>query len=139
MTESPIHEGGCLCGAVRYRLRGPFSSVVQCHCRLCQRAAGAPLVTWLTLPKADFTVTVGELAHYDSSAHAQRGFCRGCGTQITFWTERYPAEVDVTVASLDEPGAVPPERQIWTRSRLSWMPLDPDLPASAESSTVSGA
>lgn len=133
MTESRSHEGGCLCGAVRYRLRGPFSGVVHCHCRMCQRAAGAPVVTWLTLPKAAFTVTVGELALYESSAEAQRGFCGRCGTPVTFWTRCHPADIDVTVASLDDPGAVPPDRHIWTGSRISWLHLDPDLPASAGS------
>ena len=63
MSESSeaVHEGGCLCGAIRYRLRGPVSWVGHCHCIQCRRAAGSPAVTWLTLPKAHFEVTKGAL------------------------------------------------------------------------------
>lgn len=48
MTQ--VHEGGCLCGAVRYRITGEPKSVGYCHCRMCQRAAGAPVVAWATVP-----------------------------------------------------------------------------------------
>ena len=137
MTETESREGGCLCGALRYRLQGPVRSIVHCHCRMCQKASGAPLVTWLTLPKAGFQVSRGELRPFESSDHGQRGFCPGCGTQITFWTRHHPDDIDVTVASLDEPGKVAPERHIWTGSRISWLHLDPDLPASRGASPPS--
>ena len=43
-----VHTGGCFCGAVRYRVEGPPLDAGYCHCRMCQRANGAPAVAWVT-------------------------------------------------------------------------------------------
>lgn len=128
-TDAPAHEGGCLCGAVRYRIEAPLGPAVHCHCRMCQRANGAPVVTWITAPADRFTLTRGAPRAYASSDHGERGFCADCGTQITFRSSHRPDEVDVTVASLDRPEDHPPDRHIWTSSRISWLRLDEHLPA----------
>lgn len=126
---SETHEGGCLCGAIRTRITGPIESVVHCHCRLCQRANGAAVVTWVTVPEKRFTLTKGTLARYPSSDHGERGFCGACGTQITFSTSRDPGSIDITLGSLDHPERHPADRHIWTESRLPWLHLDAHLPA----------
>ncbi len=120
--------GGCLCGAVRYRIAGAPRSVVYCHCRMCQRAAGAPVVPWATVGTAGFAVTTGELAEFASSAPARRGFCRTCGTPITFREIAEPDWIDITIASLDDPAALPPQFHIWTESQVPWLRIDDDLP-----------
>jgi hypothetical protein len=125
----PIHEGGCLCGAVRYRISGPAEAAVHCHCRMCQRAHGAPVVTWITVPADRFAVTKGTLKTYRSSDHGERRFCAACGSQIVFRSNRRPDDIDVTVASLDDPDRHPPDRHIWTSSRIAWLHLDENLPA----------
>ncbi|MFQ5775190.1 MAG: GFA family protein [Kiloniellaceae bacterium] len=130
-ADDEAHEGGCLCGAVRYRIDGPIDSVVHCHCSMCRRASGAPVVTWLTVAADRFALTKGEPVRFKSSDHGERGFCPTCGAQITFVTRHRPQEVDVTVGSLDHPEAHPAERHIWTSSRLPWLRLDEELPAYA--------
>ncbi len=122
-------DGGCLCGAIRYRLTGPIESVAHCHCGMCRRASGAPVVTWLTVPAARFTVTKGEPARWKSSAHAERTFCPSCGAQITFWSTRYPDEIDVTLGTLDHPERYPAARHVWVADKLPWLHLDEALPA----------
>ena len=63
-----VAEGGCLCGAVRYRVRGePLSSGV-CHCRSCRRTSGSPMLPWVTFLNAQFEVIQGRPAEYQSSA-----------------------------------------------------------------------
>lgn len=122
-------EGGCLCGAVRYRVPHPFLGVVaHCHCKMCRRAAGAPVVTWFTLRRTDFVVTNGSCRIYRSSDHGQRGFCGDCGSQITFYSTRLPDEIDVTLGTLDTPEKFPASLHIWTESRLPWLHLDEQLP-----------
>jgi hypothetical protein len=121
-------EGGCLCGAVRYRISAEPSHADYCHCRMCQRATGAPVVPWLTVASEAFAWTTGEPAVYPSSPKAERLFCPVCGTQLVFREPAEPDQVDVTVASLDEPAAVRPGHHIWTTSRISWFDTADDLP-----------
>src|SRR5215472_13101113 len=57
MTE--ILSGGCLCGEIRYRISAAPVEALYCHCRMCQRAHGAPVIAWLTVPLAAFEVSAG--------------------------------------------------------------------------------
>lgn len=121
-----ILEGGCLCGAVRYAITGPILRSDWCHCRLCQRSAGAPAVAWTTVAAGDFRFTKGEPRTYASSEKGRRLFCGDCGTQLVFLDGE--ADRDVTIASLDEPTALAPQDHIWTMSQLSWVKLADGLP-----------
>jgi hypothetical protein len=73
-------EGGCLCGKVRYRISAEPRGADYCHCRMCQRASGAPVVPWLTVAREGFAWIKGEPAVYRSSRKAERLFCPTCGT-----------------------------------------------------------
>jgi hypothetical protein len=92
--ELPL-EGGCLCGGVRYRISGEPRSADYCHCRMCRRAAGSPVVARITVADAAFARTKGAPAVYRSSADAERLFCAACGTQLALRDE--PDHVDVTL------------------------------------------
>jgi hypothetical protein len=123
-------KGGCLCGAVRYRISGAPRSADYCHCRMCRRAAGAPVVARLTVANDFFNWMSGTPAVYRSSPDAERFFCRKCGTQLALRDE--PDFLDVTLASLDDPEAVRPTYHIWTTSRIGWFDIADDLPRYAE-------
>ena len=75
-----------------------------------------------------FAWTKGEPAVYRSSAKAERLFCRACGTPLVFREIAQPEQLDVTLASLDDPEAVRPSHHIWTSSRISWFDVADDLP-----------
>jgi hypothetical protein len=121
-------DGGCLCGAVRYRISAEPRHADYCHCRMCQRASGAPVVAWLTVARAGVAWTKREPAVYRSSPHAERLFCPACGTQLAFREIAAPDELDVTLASLDVPEAVRPGHHIWTSSRIGWFEIADELP-----------
>jgi hypothetical protein len=121
-------EGGCLCRAVRYRARGEPVTVVYCHCTSCRRASAAPVVAWATFPLDRFEITAGSPAVYASSPGVERAFCSGCGTPLTYRAEYLPGLVDVTVASFDDPAALPPQRHIWDGERVRWLELADALP-----------
>ncbi len=125
-----VRAGGCACGQVRYELRSDPSDVGYCHCRLCQRTTGAPVVVWATVPLRSFVVTDGEhvLRTYPSTPSGWRQFCCLCGTQLAMQVAHEPDTVDVTVASLDEPAALPPTNHILDASRIPWLTLADDLP-----------
>ena len=122
---API-EGGCLCGAVRYRIEGePLESGI-CHCATCRKAAGAQSVAWGTFPAEALVWTAAAPAAYRSSPAVVRTHCAACGTSLTF--QSATDSVDVTLGSLDDPEAVPPTKEGWLAHRLSWEPVDPDRP-----------
>ncbi|HKI99083.1 MAG TPA: GFA family protein [bacterium] len=122
------HEGGCLCGAVRYSAQGEPVGVEYCHCSMCRRASGAPVVVWATYAAEAVAFTQGRPAEYASSANGRRGFCNRCGGALTFrWQDR-PGEIDVTVGSLDEPQRFAPGHHIYDADRLPWLTIADDLP-----------
>ena len=129
--------GGCCCGAVRYAIEAEANDVTHCHCTLCRRSSGAPVVTWLTVPRSALRLLSGTPRERRSSAHAVRTFCADCGTPIAFRSDLQPDTLDVTVASLDTPELVAPRQHIWMRSALSWMRIDDDLPRYREREPVS--
>jgi hypothetical protein len=118
--------GGCLCGAIRYQIAAEPRSADYCHCSMCRRAAGAPVVARLIVANGSFAWTRGQPAVYRSSATAERLFCPKCGSQLALRDE--PDYLDVTLASLDTPDAVRPSCHIWTASRIGWFEIADDLP-----------
>lgn len=117
IAEQGALVGGCLCGAVRYRLRHP-KSAYWCHCTMCRRVSGSAALPWVSVARADFEVTDGTLARYSSSPGVSRGFCGTCGSPILFDMAR-EEDVDVTLGTLDDPDALPPTHHIWTASALA--------------------
>lgn len=125
--------GGCLCGAVRYRISGHTqpTGVVYCHCAACRRVSGGPVMVWATFPAAALWLTAGPPASYHSSTRAVRQFCARCGTQLFFAYTTGAPEFDVALGSLDDPDGIAPAGHIWTRERLPWFDTADDLPRHA--------
>jgi hypothetical protein len=119
MTDTRI-TGGCQCGAVRYALHAPLQKASICHCRMCQKAFGSFYAPLVGVPLAAFELTRGELAVFKSSDAVERGFCRDCGTPLSFHyvgTEVF----DVSIGSLDDPSIAKPVVQYGTEARLPWI------------------
>ncbi len=133
MNEVNI-QGGCLCGAVRYRIASQPLISGTCQCRTCRRASAAAIVLWITVNADDFTYTAGQPVAYNSSAPATRTFCGRCGSPLTYSHISYAGrKLDVTTVSLDDPEAFPPEGHIWTSHKLGWIKLADGLPCFEES------
>ena len=120
MSEE-LWEGGCLCGALRFRASGAPTNATLCHCRSCRRAAGAPLVAWVSFPRAGFAVTRGEPARFRSSPRVERSFCSRCGTPLTYAHDAEPETLDVTTVSLDRAAELAPADHTWTSHALPWV------------------
>lgn len=121
-------EGGCLCGAVRYRVTQPPLDSGYCHCRMCQRVSGAPAQVWVQVPLDGLAWSKGAPQAYRSSDRAERLFCRSCGSSLAFRSWPEPTTIELNAGTLDDPAAVPPRRHIWTESQLPWFHLDDGLP-----------
>jgi hypothetical protein len=119
--------GGCVCGT-RYVLKSRPFALVDCHCIDCRRSAGAPYVTWGSVPREDLVVTRGE-ARKIAHANRIRSFATCCGTHLFFEDSKDSATIDVTIASLDDPTPFAPRRAIWLEDKLPWVVIDESLPS----------
>jgi len=121
-----FRDGGCLCGAVRFRIGLPALWVAHCHCSMCRRAQGAGFVTWVGTDETRFVLESGAdvLRRYQSSAEGSRSFCGRCGSPLFFRSSRWPGEVHVTLANLDDPSGLVPQTHAYWKSRASWLGWD---------------
>lgn len=127
-------EGGCACGASRYRLAGAPLIAHACHCRDCRRITGSAFVVNLWIEEELVECVRGRpgsarLAGGSGALH-EVFFCEACGT--TLWS-RYDAvpghSLFVRAGTLDDPSAVEPDVHIFTGSKLPWLPLPAGVPA----------
>lgn len=115
-------SGGCHCGAVRYRVAGEPVHASVCHCSDCRSNAGAPFVAWAAFARDRFQLTKGEPRAFNGTGTAFRYFCGDCGTGLYYVNESIlPGLVDIQIATLDDPEALPPRAQVQTAEKLDWV------------------
>jgi hypothetical protein len=129
---SELHEGGCTCGAVRYRLASAPLIVHCCHCLNCQRQTGSAFVVNLLIEADRVELLAGTPAQVDlprDHGSAQRVFrCPDC--QVAVYSEYTRPDMRfVRAGTLDEPRGVVPDVHIFTRSKVGWVTLPPDARA----------
>lgn len=123
---SPVREGGCQCGAVRYRLTGEPMMLVVCHCKECQRQSGSAFGMSLVVRTADFELLSGALGRFERSSDSGRkvgvAFCPTCGTRVFHEPERMSGlALNVRAGTLDDTSALVPAMHVWTRSKQPWV------------------
>lgn len=120
--------GACLCGAVRYEIRGPLLDAGNCHCSMCQRAHGAAFASYASLDPARFRWTRGEdlVSHYASSPEATRVFCSVCGSKLA---ASQGGRIDsVTLGTVEGDPGIGPRSHIFVASKAPWHRISDALP-----------
>jgi hypothetical protein len=113
--------GGCACGRVRYAAPIENDEAYLCHCRMCQRATGSMSIA-LKNVKADDVRWEGQPDWYDSSPIARRPFCSRCGTSLGFQFKEGSENMDLTVASFDDPSRFKPRHHFGAESlHRAWL------------------
>jgi hypothetical protein len=127
-------EGGCTCGAVRYRLESAPMFVNCCHCRWCQRETGSAFVINAVIEADRVTLTKGAAEVIDTPSASGKGQkiarCPAC--HVALWSNYSGAGPNirfVRVGTLDNPDACPPQAFVFTESKQPWVVLPPDIPA----------
>ena len=126
-------NGGCLCGAVRYRLSGQSVMVAVCHCATCQKNTGSAFSTNIAMPKEAVEISGESLATYEERAAADtapffRSFCIQCGSPICGQGDAYPGLIFIKAGTLDDPSWVKPTIHMWCSEKQPWVTISDAIP-----------
>jgi hypothetical protein len=126
-------SGGCACGQVRYRLEAAPMFVHCCHCKDCQRQTGTAFVLNALIETKHLTQS-GEVRFFGMPTDSGQPHNIARCVATAMWSHYGGREVlsFVRVGTLDEPASLQPDIHIYTRSKLPWIALPPDVPAVAE-------
>jgi hypothetical protein len=126
-------DGRCLCGALQYRINGPFLDMLHCHCSMCRKHHGTPFATWAAAPFASFE-WVGDpssMVTYRSSDRGHRNFCRICGSVAPVVDESFGMAI-VPAGNLESDPGIRPTKHMFVGSKASWYEITDDLPQHEE-------
>jgi hypothetical protein len=124
--------GGCLCGAVRFRITAKTLMSYYCHCTMCQRTTCGPFQTAAKVPIKAFAFSKGETKAYKSSPGFVRLSCGECGSALSAQAKDNPKLASVHLGCLDDPNAIRPEFHTFTSTQVSWCEVADGLPRHAE-------
>lgn len=124
--ESEHHQGGCACGAVRYRVSGHPTVATVCHCTFCQRRLASAFALLVSFPEASVEITQGQTAQFEhrsdeSGRRLTMNFCTRCGTTLFHTGELRAGIRTVAGGTFDDPGWFVINRHIWVRSKRDWV------------------
>ena len=119
------YEGGCQCGALRYRVEGKPLALAACHCTDCQRQSGSAFGMSLIVPKDSFRLLAGEPKIFARTAASGRlvncAFCPACGTRIYHEPAYMETTLNIKPGTLDDTSGLVPGIHVWTKSKQSWV------------------
>lgn len=126
MTET--HAGGCVCGAIRYRVHGNPTVGTVCHCTFCQRRLASAFAVLASFPEEAVEVLQGQLTEYEhrsdeSGRWLRMNFCPKCGTTVFHTAELRPGVRTITGGTFDDPDWFRIDRHIWAQSKLPWVTI----------------
>ncbi len=130
-------DGGCTCGAVRYRMIGRPMFVHCCHCRWCQRETGASFALNAMIEADRVVLVQGAPETVSTPSNSGKGQkivrCPKC--RVALWSH-YAGAGDavcfVRVGTVDNPDSLPPDIHIFTSSKQPWIVLPQAIPAVGE-------
>lgn len=126
-NKMTVATGGCLCGEVRYEVRGPLRDVVNCHCRMCRRLHGN-FGPHSKARKENITIIKDDgLGWYKTSSIAQRGFCRECGSSL-FWEPFNLDGTGIIAGTLDGPTGLRTIGHIFVGEKPDFYDIVDELP-----------
>ena len=129
-----MHKGSCLCGAVRYEVRGELGPILLCHCSRCRKTSGTAFAANSSVKTEDFHIVAGRdvLNEFESSPGVARVFCKECGSPIFSKRTAMPGIIRVRLGTLDTAIPSKPIAHIFVASKAEWDEIHDDLPQHAE-------
>lgn len=129
-NETELLRGSCLCGAIRYEIRGAPLMMYYCHCGTCRKATGTAFATNILVQAADFVLVAGRelLSAFESSPNKHRHFCSACGSPIYSQAEATKQIVSVRCGTLDTELAAQPSVHTYVADKAEWYAIADELP-----------
>ncbi|MEM8771551.1 MAG: GFA family protein [Pseudomonadota bacterium] len=131
-TVSLPLEGGCQCGALRYRISAAPLMLYACHCSNCQKISGSAFGLSATIIENQFAFSAGDPAEArwvsDAGNNRFGYFCSECGCRIAHGQTPTIGVLSLRAGTLDDRSWIAPFGHIWTRSAQNWMVFDKTLP-----------
>ncbi len=128
-----MKRGRCFCGAVTYEYSAAENWIGHCHCESCRRATASPFTTFMGVPYEGFAFNGAPLSVYVSSPGVRRSFCPRCGTPMAYESDRFPQEIHLYAATLEDPNSLRPRFHVHTAEQLGWIHLNDGLTRFPES------
>ncbi|MCC5882106.1 MAG: GFA family protein [Halomonas sp.] len=125
-----MYKGSCLCGRVRYEVRGTIDEVSMCHCKQCQKAQGSAFAAVAPIRSDDFHITQGAefLKAYRATPGKARVFCSECGSPLYSARDDLPEMKRLRLGTLDTPIVADKRYHAWVTSKAEWFDIEDDLP-----------
>jgi len=125
-----MYSGSCLCGDIKFEIKGPITHIVHCHCSECRKAQGSAFATNGIIKLSDFKILSGEekLTAYESTPGQIKYFCQICGSPIISKTESKPNQVRIRLGTITSDITERPMAHIFTTSKANWEEINGDLP-----------
>ena len=125
-----MNRGSCLCGSVRYEVRGLLELASHCHCSMCRKAHGAAFGSYARVQRSEFVLLSGadDIASYQSSPEVTRTFCRRCGSTLQFIRATRPNTFSLALGTLDDDPGVRPSMHIYIETKVPWLDINDGIP-----------
>lgn len=123
-------RGSCLCGTIRYEIRGGIIGINYCHCRQCRKASGTAFATNAAVATSEFAIVQGAdgLSSIESTPGKKRWFCSRCGSPIYSQYDNAMERVYVRIGTIDDDDSLEPDVHIHVASKAPWYEIRDDLP-----------
>ena len=127
-------NGSCLCGAVKYELKGEISQILLCHCSRCRKATGSAFAALTPVRTEDLHFISGEqsIKKFDSAPGVGRYFCQDCGSPLFSKRENAPELVRLRIGTLDTKIPTTPIAHVFVASKSEWFEICDSNPQYAE-------
>jgi len=122
-----MHEGSCLCGAVRFKTRGKLRELIFCHCSQCRKQTGLYYAATNVLDGNIEVEGADAVTWYRSSDDARRGFCRNCGSAL-FWKAEGLDYTSILAGAFEKPTELEPGYHIFCADKGDYYEIRDDLP-----------
>jgi hypothetical protein len=125
-----VIRGTCLCGKIRYEIRGTPERMYYCHCGMCRKATGTSFATNMWVRAEDFVIVAGResLKPYRSSTDEFRNFCANCGSPVYSEAEHRRGILSVRCGLLDDDPSVRPTQHIYAAFKAPWYTVCDGIP-----------